>query len=146
VTAHDHICPHCGYDLVRNGPIIIDNWSMLGPGYPLCYKGKPVRLTNAESEIVYSLLKAFPKHIERWVLIERIGSDTDAPSNLLTVYISRIKSRLEHAGLPLPIATVWGHGYRWLREGEIVQTKAAIEPRITSAAQSSGRRPRKTGS
>jgi DNA-binding response OmpR family regulator len=139
-SAHEHICPHCGFDLVKNGPVIIDNWSMLGPGYPLCYEGRPISLTRSESELVYTLLKAFPRHVDRWVLLDRLGSESEQV-NLLAVYVTRIKARLKGVGLKSPIATVWGHGYRWMREGEDDEAKTSDPKR--AAPERAGGRPRK---
>lgn len=36
------LCPHCGYDLVKDAPIILNDFSMLGPLSPLYYRGQPI--------------------------------------------------------------------------------------------------------
>lgn len=113
MTAHTHVCPQCGYDLTLNAPVLIDRWSMIGPGYPLCYDNKPIALTKFESELCYALMKAYPRYVERWALLDRLGSEAETGHNMLSVYKTRIHSRLADLGLPLPIETVRGYGFRW---------------------------------
>jgi DNA-binding response OmpR family regulator len=141
VNALVHVCPHCGYDLLHNGPILIDEWSMMAPGAPLFYDGTPIRLSNAESQICYALMKSYPRHMTRWALLDRIGTESEK-DNILSVYITRIKSRLEHAGIPLPIETIWGHGYKWMGSKDVHAKHVKVQPRLSPEPGRPGR-PRK---
>lgn len=112
------MCPHCGYDLVRNGPILIDRWSMMSPNAPLFFEQMQIRLTPSESELCYTLMKAFPRTVSHENIIERLGSTAET-TNIVAVWVTKTKARIERAGAPIPIKSDWGRGYRWLSDGEL---------------------------
>jgi DNA-binding response OmpR family regulator len=122
-------CPHCGSDIRLDAPIVLNEFSMFGDGYPLCYKGKPIHLTPAQSAICWTLLKAFPHVVKRDTLLIRIGSD--ANSNVVDVQLTRIRSKLASLDVPCPLETVHSRGYRW-------STKAII-----TIGRGGGRKPSK---
>jgi DNA-binding response OmpR family regulator len=109
-------CPHCGADIRLDQPICLNDFSMFGDGYPLYYQQQPIILTSAQSAICWSLLKAFPRMVRRDALINRMGSDS--LSNAVEVQVSRIRDKLRQLGVPNPIETVQGKGYRWTLDPE----------------------------
>jgi DNA-binding response OmpR family regulator len=104
-------CPHCGSDIRSDEPILLNDFSMYGDGYPLVYRGKPVHLTPGQSALCWSLLKAYPSIVRANTLILRMGSDCE--SNVIDVVISRIRAKLRMISAPNPIETIRGRGYRW---------------------------------
>lgn len=109
------LCPHCGYDLVNDAPILINDFSMNGPGLPLVHKGKPIKLTFAEAGVCWALMKACPAPLKTMALAERIGSDeTIDPDNIVKVIVCRIRRRLRELEIAAPILTIHGsHTYAW---------------------------------
>lgn len=108
------ICPHCGYDLVADIPIIINDFAMNGAGYPLFYKGVDTRLTPHQALVCWTLMKSYPEAVKKTTLIERIGTETDDPLNLANVYVSKIRSKFREIGAPPSIVTLHQYGaYVW---------------------------------
>lgn len=113
------VCHCCGADIRLDEPLVIDDFSMFGPGYPLAYKGKPLRLTPHESAICWSLMKAYPMSLSRDAILYRIGSE-DAEANVLQVYVCRIRKKLKSQGIPSPIETIRHRGFRWCSAAEML--------------------------
>lgn len=113
--ASHKFCPHCGFDLVVDTPILLNDYSMIGAGRPLMYKGRKVTLTPAEALICWSLMKAYPEPVTRMTLAERIGSqDGKDPDRLIMVLVWRIRNKLKVDRLPIPIETIPDmHSYIW---------------------------------
>lgn len=108
-------CPHCGFDLSADQPILINDFSMLGPGAPLCYQGQALRLTYGEAAVAWTLLKACPDPVQVDVILDRIGSE--AGPEAVSVYIHRIRRKLAEAGASDMIAVARRGGkraYRWI--------------------------------
>lgn len=122
---HHRFCHNCGADIYLDEPIRIDDFSMVGDGHPLCYKGKPIKLTHGERMIIWSLLKAYPRHVSKSTLLDRCGSD--GLNNLIQVLVCRIRRNLKVMGIPDPIETVHGFGYRWKPGGgnDLAETLAS---------------------
>lgn len=108
------MCPHCGYDLRHDGPVLINDWSMMGPTYPLFYKSESIRLRPQAGEFCYALMKAFPRQVRHDAMIGRLDTESEDPHNLLKVLVSRLKVAIRERGIPVPIVTDWGQGYRWI--------------------------------
>lgn len=115
-----NICPCCGTDITIDAPIVLDDFSMYGEGYPLTHKGKPIRLTPRENAVCWALMKAFPHHISKDALLNHIGSE-DAETNVVEVYLTRIRRRLTELRIPDPIARVRGKGLRWRSTAEMAE-------------------------
>lgn len=118
-------CRNCGADVSLDAPIRIDDFSMIGDGYPLCFKGEPVGLTHGEKVVVWSLLKAYPDHVSKPTLLDRL--DSDGANNLVQVLVCRIRHKLKAAGAPDAIQTVHRQGYRWKPGGGDEVAKKALE-------------------
>jgi DNA-binding response OmpR family regulator len=106
VSAHERICPHCGYDLVIDAPVILNDFSMLNSLAPLYYRGQVIRLTPAERCVAWTLIKAFPRAVRLGVILDRLGSD--AEGNVIDVYLSRIRKKLRDIGAPIPFESAGG--------------------------------------
>lgn len=111
MTQVDRFCPHCGYDLLKDQPIIINDFSMLGPQSPLYYRGKVPNLTLAERNFCWALMKAYPKTVRHEALLNRL--DSTGTVNTLAVYISKIRKKLRQLGAPDPFVRVRGVGVGW---------------------------------
>jgi DNA-binding response OmpR family regulator len=77
-------------------------------------RGRPVDLTLKELAILEHFMRhpgalLTPSHIQEHVW----NYDFDRESNLVEVYMARLRRRLSDAGLPNPWATVRGGGYRF---------------------------------
>ena len=74
--------------------------------------GKPVVLTNREYAILEILLRNRGRTVTRTQLAERVwDAHHDMETNLIDVYIRRLRQKLETPGNPPPIATHRGVGY-----------------------------------
>jgi len=107
-------CPHCGFDLAVDQPVLIDDFSMFGPGTPLCYQGRPLQLTYSEAAVAWTLLKACPGSVLVDVILDRIGSE--AGPEAVSVYVHRLRRKMIEAGARDMIAVGRRGGkrtYRW---------------------------------
>lgn len=102
------MCPHCGYDLHLDLPILINDFAMAGMGSALIYKSRSVNLTGAESALCYSLMKSFPAALRVDVILDRIGSE--ATGNVVQVLVCRIRKKLCAVGGPCPIISARRRG------------------------------------
>jgi DNA-binding response OmpR family regulator len=130
VNAHA-FCPHCGSDLKVDAPILFDNFSMFGDGYPLLYKQRLVPLTPGQASLVWTLLKAFPHAVKDDTIINRIGSDCG--SNVIDVMVSRIRATFRRMGIPNHIETVRGRGFRWSLTEQPYKSQGGGRPKNASA-------------
>ncbi len=104
------ICPHCGFDLVRDAPVEIGRM-IIEPG-TLWIDGNRVKMTGwIPHLILHSLAKAGGRTLSKDVLMARI--DSDAIDHVLLVYISRLRSYLAPHGLDGIIVTDWGKGWHF---------------------------------
>lgn len=74
-----------------------------------------VEITSMELYILEILMENRGCLIPRGRLLELIDDKTDGfvEDNTLSVYISRLRSKMNRSGLQCPIETVRGIGYRW---------------------------------
>jgi DNA-binding response OmpR family regulator len=76
--------------------------------------GRPVRMTAKEIAILEYLLHHPGRLLSRAQIEEHVWSyDFASESNIVEVYIGRIRRKLGAAGLPDPIVTLRGEGYRF---------------------------------
>jgi two-component system response regulator MprA len=63
----------------------------------------------------FSLLELLARHLDQPVsksmMLERVWDDGERDANLVEVYISYLRSKLERGGLPRLVQTVRGKGY-----------------------------------
>lgn len=134
------VCPCCGYDLAVDKPVMINDFSMIGAGYPLVYKGTPVRLTGAQALVCWALMKAYPRHLTISALLERVTIDKEN-DNLISVHVSRVRKKLRAIGAPNPIRTM-SRAYIWEPRGVGDETAdATAKPTRASYAWPASNRP-----
>lgn len=102
------LCPHCGYDFVKDAPIILNDFSMMNAAAPLRYKGAVVVVTPACRVVCWTLMKAFPRPVRLDVVLNRLGSE--AEGNVVAVYLSRIRKALREVGAPIPFMSIRARG------------------------------------
>jgi len=83
-------------------------------GRELYYEDKTVGLAPKEFDIV-ALLSRYPgQSFDRERIYDRVWSyDGTGDSTVIAEHIRRIRTKLEKAGAPQVIETVWGVGYKW---------------------------------
>ena len=95
--------------LLESGPVTVDTRSqqvMLG--------GDVVELTAYEYRVLECLLMRAGEVVSKTELTERIyEQDFERDSNVIEVFIGRLRRKLDPHGALSPIETLRGRGYRW---------------------------------
>lgn len=102
-------CPGCGHDLIADAPIVIDEWSTYGDGFPILYNGQALVLPPAQRQVIHTLMKAYPRVVKVDAILNRIGSEGSA--QVIAVHTSRLKRTLLALGIPCPVMNLFGEGY-----------------------------------
>jgi two-component system OmpR family response regulator len=88
---------------------------------------QPIALTAKEFAILEYFLHHPGQLLSRTQLEEHVWSyDFESDSNLVEVYIARIRRKLNAAGIPDPIVTLRGEGYRLEPPQRCVASSAAL--------------------
>jgi DNA-binding response OmpR family regulator len=88
--------------------------------------GRPVVMTAKETAILEYFLHHPTRVLTRAQIEEHVWNyDFTSASNIVEVYIGRIRRKLGAAGLPAPIVTLRGEGYRLDRSGLCEPSSAA---------------------
>lgn len=103
-------CPHCGYDLHLDAPILLNDFSMLGPMAPLQWRGESIKMTGFERNMCWALMKAYPNPVRIDVLLDRMGSEGFRTS--INVFVHRARKKILAAGAPNPIQPASARGQR----------------------------------
>lgn len=111
MTAAPCLCPHCGHDLQREEPLERDGFRYV-PGRRVEYDGRSVRL-NQTLLAVFGTIMRTTGCVTMAALYERLGSEAEDPSNLMAVYLCRIRSALRAVRAPDPFERVYRQGVRW---------------------------------
>ncbi len=78
--------------------------------------GTPVKLTPVEYKLLYHLARNAGRLMPHQTLLDRVwGADYVTSTDYLKVFVSRLRSKLEHPGGPRYIETERGLGYRFVR-------------------------------
>ena len=102
--------------VVEVGELRLDN-----AAWTVTVSGQPVQLTPKEFAILELLMHNAGKLLSRVQIEEHVWeSDLHTESNLLEVYIARLRRKLATAGLPDLITTIRGAGYRLEANGSCV--------------------------
>ncbi|TJY60806.1 response regulator transcription factor [Sinimarinibacterium sp. CAU 1509] len=95
--------------LLTSGPYVIDS----GAKTVVC-DGKPVELTSYEYRVLEYLLNQAGKVVSKLELTEHLYTeDEERDSNVIEVFIRRLRSKLDANNQYNPITTIRGAGYRW---------------------------------
>ncbi len=103
--------------VIRSGPIALDLRTQT-----LSVNNQPQELTAYEYRVAEYLILNPDKVVSKTELTEHIyDQDFDRDSNVIEVFIGRLRKKLDSDGTLKPIETLRGRGYRWTlatREGE----------------------------
>ncbi|MGH8505920.1 MAG: response regulator [Stenotrophobium sp.] len=92
-----------------SGPIVVDSRSK-----SVTVDRKPVELTSYEYRVLEYLLTHAGKVISKTELTEHLYTeDEERDSNVIEVFIKRLRTKLDPDGSLSPITTLRGQGYRW---------------------------------
>ena len=94
--------------VIQNGPITLDTSAQT-----VLVNQKPVELTSYEYRVLEYLAINLGKVISKTVLTEHIyAQDYDRDSNVIEVFIKRLRQKLDPEQEIQPIETLRGRGYR----------------------------------
>lgn len=96
-------------DVFRCGPIALDASS-----HTVTVDDRPVNLTAYEYKVLHYLILQAGQVVSKTALAEHVyeeGDDRD--SNVIEVFISRLRTKLDPENALRPIETLRGRGYRW---------------------------------
>lgn len=105
------LCPNCGYDLERHGPITIGNAS-IHPDGTFILNGESIRLGPTLFIVAQTLMAASPRVVSKMVLRERMGYD--GFHNLEHVYIARLRNVFRSRGITPPVVSLRNFGWKWV--------------------------------
>ena len=74
--------------------------------------GRQVFLSGTEFSLLELLARHLDEPVSKAMMLERVWDDGERDANLVEVYISYLRSKLERGGLPRLVQTVRGKGYR----------------------------------
>lgn len=99
--------PKTAGELIRAGPLTLDT-----EGHRAWSKGRPVRLTKTEFELLELFLRSKDKVLSRTRILESLkGFDSSANVRAVDLHVSRLKRKLGGDSSKL-IESVYGLGYR----------------------------------
>ena len=101
------------YDFAASVPVLEHRGALLNTGdQSLIYREEKIPLTRNEYCVALTLMENKGKIVSRERLIERLwATDSFIDDNTLTVNVSRLRRKLDAAGLPEFITTKFGVGY-----------------------------------
>ena len=101
------------YDFAASVPVLEHRGALLNTGdQSLIYREEKIPLTRNEYCVALTLMENKGKVVSRERLIERLwATDSFIDDNTLTVNVSRLRRKLDAAGLPEFITTKFGVGY-----------------------------------
>ncbi len=98
-----------GHSQLQSGPIVVDTAAK-----SVRLNDRPVELTAYEYRVLEYLLMHAGEVVSKTVLTEHLYTeDEERDSNVIEVFIRRLRSKLDPDGTLSPIATLRGAGYRW---------------------------------
>lgn len=97
------------HSTLESGPIVLDTAAKSVTAH-----GKPVELTAYEYRLLEYLLLHSGKVVSKSTLTEHLyAEDMERDSNVIEVFIRRLRSKLDPDEKLHPIETLRGQGYRW---------------------------------
>ena len=94
---------------ITTGPVVVDTLSQV-----VSIDGRAVELTAFEYRLLECLLMRPGQVLSKSELTERLyDQDFDRDSNVIEVFVGRLRRKLDPEGRLGPIETLRGRGYRW---------------------------------
>lgn len=94
---------------LESGPVVLDTAAK-----SVTLSGKPVELTAYEYRLMEYMLIHAGKVVSKSTLTEHLyAEDIERDSNVIEVFIRRLRGKLDPSGTLHPIETLRGQGYRW---------------------------------
>lgn len=94
---------------LRTGPIVLDTSAK-----SLTVHGAPIELTAYEYKVLEYLVLHAGEVVSKSTLAEHLyAEDEERDSNVIEVFIRRLRSKLDPDAVLNPITTLRGSGYRW---------------------------------
>jgi two-component system response regulator PhoP len=95
--------------VLESGPVRVDTRSQ-----EVWLDGRRIELTAYEDRVLECLLLHAGEVVSKAALTEHIyDQDFDRDSNVIEVFIGRLRKKLDPDGALTPIETLRGRGYRW---------------------------------
>ncbi len=95
--------------VLESGPVVVDTRSQ-----DVRLDGRPVDLTGYEYRVLECLILRAGGVVSKAELTERIyEQDFERDSNVIEVFVGRLRRKLDPEGRLGPIETLRGRGYRW---------------------------------
>ena len=95
--------------LLECGPIVLDTTAR-----NVSLSGKPVELTAYEYRVLEYLVLHAGEVVSKSTLTEHLYNEEDErDSNVIEVFVRRLRTKLDPEGTLNPITTLRGSGYRW---------------------------------
>jgi two-component system response regulator PhoP len=95
--------------LLECGPIVLDTTAR-----NVSLSGKPVELTAYEYRVLEYLVLHAGEVVSKSTLTEHLyNEDEERDSNVIEVFVRRLRTKLDPEGTLNPITTLRGSGYRW---------------------------------
>lgn len=95
--------------LLESGPMVLDSTAK-----SVKVNGQAVELTSFEYRVLEYLLMHAGKVISKTQLVEHLYTEDDErDSNVIEVFIKRLRAKLDPESTLNPITTLRGQGYRW---------------------------------
>ena len=108
------------HSTLESGPVSMDTSAK-----SVTLDGQPVELTAYEYRLLEYLLLNAGKVVSKSTLTEHLyAEDKDRDSNVIEVFVRRLRTKLDPAETLRPIETLRGQGYRWTlsRSGDTTST------------------------
>lgn len=106
------LCPHCGYDLVRDEPVTLGDLFFDPRGEVTWKDVKLAHLPPSQREILWAIVKARGRTITKAVLLDRCDSSGDMRT--VDTLICRLRDAFRAIDPDFDrIETVWREGLRW---------------------------------
>lgn len=97
------------HSVLRSGPVQLDSTSQ-----SVTVNDEPVELTAYEYRLLQYLMINAGKVVSKSDLTEHLyAEDDDRDSNVIEVFIRRLRGKLDPDGELKPVETLRGRGYRW---------------------------------
>ena len=94
--------------IIQNGPLSLDTHH-----HSLSYEGQPILLTAQEYRLIEYLMLHIEEVVSKATLVEQLYDEQfDLDSNVIEVFVGRVRKKIDPDARLQPIETLRGRGYR----------------------------------